>query len=138
MAVDDSVVNRLNGQTLGGVALVTGTNLFRGPPRLNLGGTTPVPCVFVLANGGSAPQPYLGVGKDVRLSGVLVVVRAAPDKFAAGQSLARGVWTRLQRAPLDITGAVDCQCQNSEPSYFGEDDDGLHEWNIQLQVTFTQ
>lgn len=137
MAVDDAVVARLNGQTIGGVALATGTNLFRGPVRLNDVGLTPSPCVFVLANGGNAPQPYLGQGEDMRYAGVTCSIRSAPDAFAAGQTLARGVWARLQRATLTtLSGATDCRCINSEPSYSGMDDDGFHEWTVQLEVLY--
>lgn len=114
--------------------LTLGTNLFAGPVRAQVGGVPYDSTVFVLATGGSSPQPYLdGSGTDYNISSVQVTVRSATDTFAAGQALARTVRAALHQQA--VAGYIDVTAVSTEPSYLGQDKDGQHRWtsNFDLQ-----
>src|SRR5574343_1374723 len=90
----------LNGQTVGGVALVSGQNLFwraNHPDGWSLS-------VQLRNTGGQAPEPYINGSSPqaVFRAGVQVLVYGVPgeDGFDAAETLARGVLGFLQQATV--------------------------------------
>lgn len=125
----------LTGNTVGGVALTTGTNLFKTMIH-------PMPwslCVQLLNTGGTAPQPYIAgsTPESYFRSNVQVLVYGTPgeDGFEAGETLARGVIGQLmQTVP---TGYVSVFAVESQPSYVGADPETQrHVWSFNLRAEY--
>lgn len=136
---DADVVAKLVANSPGGVALTSGTNIFRGPLRpasTSAPGPSSIPtkAVFVLATGGPPPSPYLGSGLNVYESNVQVMVRSELADFAGGQTLARACITVLQQAIP--SGYISFLVVESEPNYLGADAQGCHLWSVNLTATW--
>lgn len=141
-APDTAVVAVLAAAGLGLTAApAAGANLFAGPVRRPspTGAVaeqpfTPHKAVFCLATGGPAPISFVrrNTGPDVKRSTVQVRVRSEVNEFGNGQTLARGVWTALQR--VVVTGYMSITVRESEPVYLGEDATNHHEWSINLET----
>lgn len=113
--------------------LTFGTNLFQGPVR-DPSVTVPHQSVFCLSTGGPAPLLHSqgGAGPDIKRASVQVRVRSNVGDFAAGQALARSVWSALQRAVF--AGYMNIVCRESEPVYLGQDDTEHHEWSVNVET----
>lgn len=111
-----AIANLLNGQTVGGVALVLGTNLFAGPERPKSQGI-PSQAVFCCEYGGPPPSPYLGQDQDDRSFVVQVIFRGKPGDLNGARALANGGFPLLQRAVS--AGYIDVRCNESGPHYLG-------------------
>ena len=137
-APDTDVVAALTGA----IGLTAGTNLFSGPVRAYTileAGTVVVPhkAVFCLATGGPPPMSFVngGSGTDYNWSVVQIRIRSdigSTSDFADGQTLARAVRDRLHKAV--VTGYIEIRVRESEPNYLAQDDDGHHEWSINLEM----
>jgi hypothetical protein len=130
---DAAIVTLLDALVSGSTTLASGTDLFTGPARSHGQGIPIGPVVFALSTGGPPPQPYLGVGKDFRVETVQVTVRAKPEKFADGQTLARAVFDAVHKTlPTDF---VDCRVRESQPTYLGADGNGCHLWTLNCELS---
>jgi hypothetical protein len=114
-------------------SLTLGTNLFQGPVRPP-SSSVPHKAVFCLATGGPAPLMHTqgNNGPDVKRASVQVRIRGDVNSFAAGQTLARSVWTALQRATF--AGYMSIACRESEPVYLGVDNTEHHEWSVNVET----
>lgn len=128
------IVAVLTGQTLGGQALVSGTNLFSGMqyPLPNL-------AVRVLNSGGAAPEAYISgtTAAATFHASVQCIINAPPgaDGYNLGEALARGVLGYLQqRTP---SGYVSLLAQASHPLYAGPDEDGRHLFTLNFEARYT-
>jgi hypothetical protein len=133
---DIDIVNALDGLSDTGWKLTRGTNLFEGPSRAP-DAQIPHACVFVLATGGAGPQAYAdGTTTKLRYSSVQITIRSAPRTFATWQTAARAIRDDLHN--VSISGYLDVRAQQSEPVYLGEDEDGHHEWTVNLELVHEQ
>lgn len=127
------VVQFLTTKTVGGVVLLSASNLFIG--RMPDTDKTPSPCVAVLNTGGAEPQSMLsGERQSVFAPSVQVLVRSSTDDFAAGEALARGVieWCH-QRV---ITGYLSWYARDSQPVLLGPDGDQRVLWAINFEAEY--
>lgn len=115
-----------------GVGLTAGTNLFRGPVRGALD-EVPGEAVFVLLSGGFR-EGRIGNARVVRDAAIQIVVRGKRDAFEAGITLARNVWDAVHYAV--IAGYLDVQCDQGEPLYLGETEDGRHQWAVNATMAY--
>jgi hypothetical protein len=130
--VDELVANYLDTAITG---LTKGTNLFKGKVQA-AGGAIPARAVFVLANGGPAPETYSGSPESRRYSALQVRTRVEQQAFGVGQSLARDIRDALDQA--NISGMIDTRVNETEPLYIGEDDDGMHEWSTNIELWYEE
>ena len=115
-----------------------GTTIFRGqvrPPK------APIPhaALFVLASGGSNPEPYFSVsGSSASFyrCNVQVRVRGEVEGFGAAQTKAVAVRTALHLATL--AGYVRCAVNQSLPYYLGMDDTEHPEFSVNATLWFKQ
>lgn len=111
----------LDGQSLGGVALVLGENLFCGPVRAH--DRTPSPSVWLLNTSGPAPEPYLSSTRAALFSpSVQAVVRSSAVDFQDTEALGLELIRTLHQ--LVRPGYVTWLARESQPTYLGEDSDG--------------
>jgi len=114
------IVTLLTGQTLGGVALVSGTNLFA-----DFIYPFPSMSVHVMGQNGGKPQPYLHPTSAALMSptvDVLVYGPAGNPGHDAAETLMLAVMGYLQqRAP---SGYISCLCSESYPRQSIEPDTG--------------
>lgn len=128
------VVTALNGQTLGGVALATGNNLFAYP--------TPYPLsdlvVEVVNPGGGEMAPYIGsTDKALATSPVQVLIHSSPgaDGFSQGETLGRAVLGYLQQNVL--SGYVTVLSREASPTWLGMDPETQrNSWSINLEAIY--
>jgi len=124
----------LNGQTVGGVALSSGGNLYS-----TLIHPMPQGLVVSLLNGSSSePAPYLSPTPSAFFSAsVQCLVYGSPgeDGFASGETLARGVIGQLHQA--SVSGYVAIFSRNSQPAYLGPDPQTQrHSWSFNLDCQY--
>jgi hypothetical protein len=123
----------LTGQTLGSVALITGTNLFY--TRIH-----PMPMglvVQLLNSAGQAPMPLLGNGTSVYRASVQALVFGSPgeDGFVQGEALARGVAGYLHQ--LRPSGYVSLFVRDSSPTIQEPDPETQrHRWTISIEAVY--
>jgi hypothetical protein len=130
---DSDLVTYLDAQV---GALTIGTNLFAGKPRA-IKPTVADKAVFVLSSGGPEPQAFCsGTSVEERDSSVSVRVRSDGADFSGGQTLARLVRDTVHHST--IAGYKDVSAQQAEPIYIGEDDDGHHEWSVNVTMKHEQ
>jgi hypothetical protein len=127
------LASALNGQTLGGVALVTDANLFDGQIH-------PLPslAVFCLNTEGGAPVPYLApTASAVLEGGVQVIVRslAGNEGYALGAALARGVLGYLQQ--LVPSGYVSVLAVSSAPGHAVDPDTQQNVFSLNFRARYT-
>lgn len=130
------VESAVRGYLAANTSLVAGTDLFDGPVRPVRDGV-PASAVFVLATGGSRPEPYIGTsGVEVFDHAVQIRVRYLDSSnYSTGKALARTIRDTMQSAGT-ISGIFDVRVLDSSPIYLGLDDDGnAHEWSVNLIVT---
>lgn len=123
----------LSGQTLGGVALLEGTNLFDGQIH-------PLPslAVFCLNAGGYAPVPYLNPTASAVLEGaVQVLVRsvAGGEGYTLGAALARGVLGYLQQ--LVPSGYVSILAVDSSPAHTVDPDSEQNLFSMNFRARYS-
>jgi len=131
---EETCADRLVAQTvsIGGAVAAKGTNLFHGPESPPVGSLIPQNAVFIIATGGPAAQPYLGISQDYREVFVQVTVR---DKtHSQGLATARACYAALHRASL--SGYVSVLAQQAEPVYNGMSNLGHHVWTLNLACAF--
>lgn len=125
----------LTGNTVGGVALVSGTNLFFRQIH-------PVPMglqVVLLNTGSFAPEPYLSPTASAYFrDSVQVLVYGMPgeDGFGDGETLARGLAGELQQRA--VSGYVSVTLVSGPFNYVGQDPDTQrHIWSLNVNMTYT-
>lgn len=109
-----------------------GGNLLVGPVRA-VGESIVQPAVFVLQNGGRAPQPYMGQGESWHVTRVQVTIRSGINGFAEGEALARALHVRAHAKDLGASYTF-CLAAESDPLYLGTDDDNAHRWAFNVDV----
>lgn len=124
----------LNGQTVGGVALVSGENLFwRQMHPMPMGMV-----VQLLNTGGPPPEPYLSsTASSMYRSNVQALVFGMPgeDGFTAGEALARGVAGYLHQ--LIPSGYITILARDGAPVELPLDPDSQrHSWGIALEALY--
>lgn len=112
---------------------VLGSTLFLGPVRPPSAGV-PHKAIFCLATGGASPLTHSmnNAGPDIKRASVQVRVRSNVNDFSGGQTVARAVWSALQRAVF--AGYMSITCRESEPVYLGQDDTEHHEWSVNVET----
>lgn len=126
--VAGDVASKLNGQTLGGLTLATGTNLFA-----DFVYPFPSMSVHVLGQPGSKPQPFLHPTSAALMSPtveLLVYGPAGNPGHDAAETLMLAVMGYLQQ--VAITGYISCLCTESYPRQSIEPDTG----RVLLSATF--
>lgn len=121
--------------------LTVGDNVVAGPREAyDFGDGIPKKCVFVTASGGLPSRALKGnvLGEtNERRPMVMVRIRSdgpgSPSAFRDGQTLARECFDALHHNPPS-TDYCESESLNSQPSYIGKDEDGHHEWLIQVQL----
>lgn len=109
-----------------------GGNLITGPIRPYNEGSVPQLAVFVLQNGGPAPEPYMGQGESWHVTRVQVTVRSEVNAYGAGHALARALHAR---AHLNTpAGYAFCKASESDPIYVGTDDENAHLFVFNLDL----
>lgn len=101
----------------------------------------PHKAVFVTAQSG-LPSRYIRGSThgslDERHPVVNIKIRSSSKgvrtAFRDGQALARKVFEALQYSPPN-SNYCDCVAVNSQPAYIGLDDDGHHEWMVNVELT---
>lgn len=127
------LVAALGGQTVGGVELVAGTNLFATHMR-NVEVTTS-PAVFLFNSGGGAPELQLGGHRTAIYKPVVQVsVRGPAGDDVSGETLARGVLAFL--AQLVPAGYIGVFAQASAPSPVGEDSSQHQVWSFYVEARY--
>jgi hypothetical protein len=128
-----AVVTQLQGSSLGLTAPpASGANLFQGPVRPVKPGHVPAQAVFCLGTGGPPPLIYGNLeGDDIRRSTVQVRVRSGQADFAGGEELARACLDALQRQKP--AGFISFLVRESEPTYLAQDEQGCHEWSLNVE-----
>jgi len=137
MDYDQDIVDALDATT----SLTKGTDLFMGAVR-GFSNLIPYKCVFVTASGGGPTRPIKaglsGVGIQERHASAQIRIRsdaeAVSGSFSVGQSLAREVFDALHFKP--VAGYCEWRAVSSAPLYIGQNEEGQHEWSINLDVIF--
>jgi hypothetical protein len=115
--------------------LQLGQNLFVGPVRAaDESGGIEHQAVFVLTTGGLFSEPLRHTGKTIYRPSVQIRIRSGMEvgAFQCGQDLANRIfYTVDQNPPADL---CETRSFDSQPSYLGLDDDGHHEWSINVGV----
>ncbi len=124
----------LTGQTVGGVALTSGSNLFFRQMH-------PMPqgeVVQLLNAGGPPPQPYLSpTASSFYRANVMCLVFGMPgeDGYTAGEALARGVAGYLHQ--LVPSGYITILCRDSSPQQLPIDPESQrHAWSIAIEALY--
>lgn len=117
-----------------GLDLTLGTNLFMGPVRAQ-SADVPAAAVFVHAQGGEGPEPYLGAGASTWEVEVEVTVRAEAQDFNGGRTRARAIIQAVHLAT--VAGYYSVRSEDAEPDYLEADDAGCHEWAVAFTVAWT-
>ncbi len=115
----------------GSVTLAVGTNAFVGPVR-SVRAETPPRAVFFQTARGLRPEPYVGNAADFARFQVEVTVRSEPGKRDEGDQLARGLLSKLHRAPP--AGYVTALAYQSGPQYAGEDEERQHQFVFTIEL----
>lgn len=97
--------------------------------------------VFVSVSGGLPSREFKGTSYGTRLNErrplLSILVRSGskgnPTAFQDGQTLAREVFEALHHDPPS-SDYCESEALNSHPSYLGRDEDGHHEWLINVQL----
>lgn len=127
------LVAALNGQTIEGVALATGTNLW--PTHMRNVEITPSPAVFLYNAGGPAPQVLLGGHRQaIYAPSVQVLVRGPAGDDPSGEKLARGVLAFLEQ--LVPAGYLSVFAQASAPAPLGEDSSQHSVWSFYVEARY--
>lgn len=113
------------------VALDAGRNLFYGP-AYDPEATHPAESVFVLGTGGPTNARFCGTSTDWREYTVQVMIRADRSNYTGGQSLARACLDACHCAT--VSGYVDCQVREPDPTYLRIDTRGRHLWSINVRL----
>lgn len=126
------LVAAVTGQTLGGVALTSGENLFSGviPQNVSMG-------VFLLNAGGEAPEPYCGSdSQSVFRSTVVLMVRGVAGSvgYTDSETLARAVLGYLHLR--SVSGYISVRALHPHPDFIGNDETGRPQWTAQISAWF--
>lgn len=121
----------LTGNTVGGIALVTGRNLFAAPPA-----PLQSAAVFLTEDGGVV-EPYIGTGTALFKAWVEVSIYgvAGQPGFIQGQALSKGVLGFLQQR--SVTGYVSVVSLDGAPNYVEPDPDGRHRWTFRVETVYS-
>lgn len=123
----------LTGQTLGGVALTSGTNLFANevPPNLTM-------AVSLLNGAGEKPQPYIAGSTDSIFRALVTgYVRGVGGGvgYSNSETLARAVLGYMHLKT--VSGYVSVEAEHTHPDYMGPDEQGRPQWTFLLRCTYT-
>lgn len=70
-------------------------------------------------------------GANLRVPSVIIRVRSTRHDYSSGSVLKEEIYSALERAvPSDTIGITPSQ---SSPIYLGEDEEGHHEWSINIR-----
>lgn len=117
-----------------GAGYTDGTNVFRGAPR-KPGNGVPRKAIFCLASGGPRPEQYTqgaGTTSEIRYTSVQVYVRGDVNDFATGQTLARDTRDAVHKAT--VSGYVNVEVNESEPTFLGVDDQECPRWSLNVTM----
>lgn len=122
----------LGGNTISGLALVKGRNVFAAPPSPMASA-----CVFLVNDGGEI-EPLISTTPSALVrAGVRMTVLGTPGTpgFTAGEALAREAMLFLhQKIP---SGYVGVRSLDGAPQYLGTDSDGRHQWEASLSAWYS-
>lgn len=96
-----------------------GSTLFSGPVRPP-SSLVPHAAVFCLADGGPAPEPYLGGATSIYKARVSIYVRGNVGAESTARTLARTALASIQ--VTKPTGYIRVDAEQSEPQWLGYDD----------------
>jgi hypothetical protein len=125
----------LDGETVGGVQLTTGQNLFYRMVH-------PMPMglvVSLLNSGGDAPEPYFASTPSAFFRATvqaLIYGMPGEDGFVDGEALARGLIEELHQQPL--SGYVAVYARDSQPAFLGADPETQRwQWSVNFELQYT-
>lgn len=110
------------------LGLTLGVEVFNGPVR-----PEPTRAVFCLVTGGITPEDIVeNSGESYHRPRVQIRVRDAQQDFAGGEVFATSVRDAVH---LQVpAGYIECRAVESAPMYLGPDDQGRHEWSINVEL----
>lgn len=108
---------------------VPDSDIYEGPKDAKM----PDTCIFMQPAGGPEPEDHFGTNESVQEPVIQVRVRVTPDAYLDGVSDAHDIWQILhdERPSSDYSSST---MRQSSPLYLGQDDDGRHEWSINVQL----
>ena len=116
-----------------GLGVTLGTNMFFGPQR-EVSNVVPINAIFLMGRGGPAPIRSMTQVSEIR--NPIVNIRVRWNKFAAGDTKVRAIQDALQGA--SISGYLDVEALQSEPSVIGEREEGHHFWLLSIGLAFEE
>jgi hypothetical protein len=135
--MDEEIVDVIDA---GVASLTKGTNLFYGPfkPADNRGtSTVPGLACFVFISGGVAPEHWCngnsgGALKRIALQILVRGPKGTSNDYKTGIDLAEEVHTTVDIATTATSLTAGVRAQQSGPIYLGEDNQGYHQWSINV------
>ena len=113
-----------------------GEDILYGPRRISKGSIKGEAC-FIKPTGGPAPQAYAnGNTVALRSAGLQIIIRSAKENWLTGQAFARDVRDATHFARP--TGIMEYQIQEQDPTYIGQDEEGHHEWTLNVLAIFEE
>lgn len=109
-----------------------GTDLFTGPVRPSKRGGVPASAIFVIPTSGQAPSLHNAGKGELRYPSIQIRIRSLPEEYDPGYTVAKAVYETVHDAFL--AGYVSCLAEQSEPLYIGADEQGCHEWSVNLTL----
>ena len=82
------------------------------------------------------PSPDMGVSSDDRYFSVQVMVRGAPDGYAAAETVATDCLTALDRWLPNSDGYVECKVQSAGPVNAGLADQAQPRFTLNVKLTY--
>jgi hypothetical protein len=116
---------------VGGVALTSAPsgNVWVG----ELPAAAPDVAILVRETAGLIDSVYLGSTSGIVHASVQVIIRGAPNERAAAQTLARGVWSALNLAPVTSYILVEAE---QTPASMGSDGNGRPQYVFNLRCLY--
>lgn len=133
----EDFADELDGETVGGVAIVKGTNLRLGRVLLLERGSLalPSPCVFINAEGGTPPRGVMGTARENDFSTMVeVYARSARHDYEGGLNFARALLAFLHHR--DVTNYVSVRAMQSEPIHDDENSADQHVFLSTFRVDY--
>lgn len=123
----------ITGQSLGGVTVTSGTNLF-------FRALHPIPidsAIYLLNLGGPPPDPYVTTAREAIYEAVVqAVTYSAPgeDGYDIGRALVAGFMGYVQQ--LSVSGYVSVLCNQAQPNYLVDPDTQRHVFTLDVTMRY--
>lgn len=120
-------------------SLVIGQSIFNGPVKPP-GDFVDDLAVFIVPFSGPPPEAFGGAGTtSIYKSNWQLWIRGGQRDYDTAFVLAKEIARLLQSdREISIPGYMDVQLNESEPIYNGVDDDGLHEFSLNVELIYDE